>query len=109
MSVQAQPLKSSKFEENAIRKQDEAYKVSFAKKCFEYSCEMCCSRNLRASGTCANCPIKEAHIRALTRIASEEEKRTNNPNNPLKRDYEVSQCVNKRSGNVHITLVMHYD
>ena len=106
MSVQAQPIKSSKFEENAIRKQDEAYKVSFAKKCFECSCEMCCSRNLRASGTCSNCPIKEAHIRALTRIASEGEKR---PNSPMKRDYEVSQCVNKRSGNVHITLVMHYD
>lgn len=106
MSVQAQTIKSSKFEENAIRKQDEAYKVSFAKKCFEYSCEMCCSRNLRASGTCSNCPIKEAHIRALTRIASEGEKR---PNSPMKRDYEVSQCVNKRSGNVHITLVMHYD
>ena len=106
MSVKAQSLKSSKFEENAIRKQDEAYKVSFAKKCFEYSCEMCCSRNLRASGTCSNCPIKEAHIRALTRIASEGEKRFNNP---MKRDYEVSQCVNKRTGNVHITLVMHYD
>ena len=107
MSVQAQTLKSSKFEENAIRKQDEAYKVSFAKRSFEYSCEMCCSRNLRASGTCSNCPIKEAHIRALTRIASEGEK--NFCRQSMKRDYEVSQCVNKRSGNVHITLVMHYD
>ena len=106
MSVQAKPIKSSKFEENGIQKQEEAYKVSFAKRAFEYSCEMCCSRNLRASGTCSNCPIKEAHVRALTRIASEGEKR---PNNPMKRDYEVSQCVNKRSGNVHITLVMHYD
>ena len=105
MSVKAQSLKSSKFEENAIRKQDEAYKVSFAKKCFEYSCEMCCSRNLRASGTCSNCPIKEAHIRALTRIASEGEKRTNTPS---KRDYEVSRSVNKRTGNIHITFVMHY-
>ena len=105
MSVKAQTLKSSKFEENAIRKQEEAYKVSFAKRSFEYSCEMCCSRNLRASGTCSNCPIKEAHIRALTRIASEGEKR---PNSPMKRDYEVSRSVNKRTGNIHITFVMHY-
>ena len=107
MSVKAQSLKSSKFEENAIRKQDEAYKTSFAKKCFEYSCEMCCSRNLRASGTCSNCPIKEAHIRALTRIASEGEKE--NYGKPLSRDYEASRSVNKRTGKVHITLVMHYD
>lgn len=106
MSVKAQSLKSSKFEENAIRKQDEAYKVSFAKKCFEYSCEMCCSRNLRASGTCSNCPIKEAHIRALTRIASEGEKWPNSK--PIKQDYEVSRSVNKRTGNIHITFVMHY-
>lgn len=102
MSVQAQPLKSSKFEENAIRKQDEAYKVSFAKRSFEYSCEMCCSRNLRASGTCSNCPIKEAHIRALTRIATEGEPDT------LK-GCQVSKSRNKRTGSVHITLVMHYD
>ena len=102
MSVQAQTLKSSKFEENAIRKQEEAYKVSFAKKCFEYSCEMCCSRNLRASGTCSNCPIKEAHIRALARIATEGEPDT------LK-GCQVSKSRNKRTGSVHITLVMHYD
>ena len=107
MSVQAQPIKSSKFEENAIQKQEEAYKVSFAKRAFEYSCEMCCSRNLRASGTCSNCPIKEAHIRALTRIASEGEK--NYRKNFSVPDYETHKSVNKRSGNVHITLVMHYD
>lgn len=107
MSVKAQSLKSSKFEENAIRKQDEAYKVSFAKRSFEYSCELCCSRNLRASGTCSNCPIKEAHIRALTRIASEGEKRTEGK--PMKQNYEVSRSVNKRTGNIHITFVMHYD
>ena len=106
MSVEAKPIKSSKFEENGIQKQEEAYKVSFAKKAFEYSCDLCCSRNLRASGTCSNCPIKEAHIRALTRIASEGEKR---PNSPMKRDYEVSRSVNRRSGKVHITFVMHYN
>ena len=102
MSVQAQTLKSNKFEENAIKKQEEAYKVSFAKKCFSYSCEMCSSRNLRASGTCANCPIKEAHIRALTRIAVEGEPDT------LK-GCQISKSKNKRTGNVHITIVMHYD
>lgn len=107
MSVKAQTLKSSKFEENAIRKQEEAYKVSFAKRSFEYSCDLCCSRNLRASGTCSNCPIKEAHIRALTRIASEGEK--NCRKNFSTPDYETHKSVNKRSGNVHITLVMHYD
>ena len=107
MAVQAQPIKSSKFEENGIQKQEEAYKVSFAKRAFEYSCEMCCSRNLRASGTCSNCPIKEAHIRALTRIASEGEKRTEGK--PMKQNYEVSRSVNKRTGNIHITFVMHYD
>lgn len=107
MSVKAQTLKSSKFEENGIQKQEEAYKVSFAKKAFEYSCDLCCSRNLRASGTCSNCPIKEAHIRALTRIASEGEK--NYRKDTYAPSYETYKSVNKRSGNVHITLVMHYD
>lgn len=59
----------TKFEELAIRKQDMAYKVSFAKKNFAWSCDQCCSKNLRGGrGTCASCPIKEAHIRALTEI-----------------------------------------
>lgn len=61
----------NKFEELAIRKQDMAYKVSFAKKNFAWSCDQCCSKNLRGGrGTCASCPIKEAHIRALTEIQS---------------------------------------
>lgn len=61
----------NKFEELAIRKQDMAYKVSFAKKNFTWSCDQCCSKNLRGGrGTCATCPIKEAHIRALTEIQS---------------------------------------
>lgn len=102
MSVQAQTLKTNKFEENAIRKQEESYKVSFAKKCFSYSCEMCSTRNLRPTGTCANCPIKEAHVRALARIAAEGEP------NSLK-GCQVSKFKNKRTGSVHITLVMHYD
>ena len=61
----------TKFEELAIRKQEQSYKISFAKKNFAYSCNECCSKNLRGGrGTCASCPIKEAHIRALTEIQS---------------------------------------
>ena len=61
----------NKFEELAIRKQEQSYKIGFAKKNFAYSCNECCSKNLRGGrGTCANCPIKEAHIRALTEIHS---------------------------------------
>ena len=60
----------TKFEELAIRKQEQSYKISF-KKNFAYSCNECCSKNLRGGrGTCASCPIKEAHIRALTEIQS---------------------------------------
>ena len=59
----------NKFEELAIRKQEQSYKISFAKKNFAYSCEQCASKNLRGGrGACANCPIKEAHIRALAEI-----------------------------------------
>ena len=59
----------NKFEELAIRKQEQSYKISFAKKNFAYSCDQCCSKNLRGGrGTCASCPIKEAHVRALSEI-----------------------------------------
>ena len=59
----------NKFEELAIRKQDMAYKEGFAKKNFAWSCDQCCSKNLRGGrGTCASCPIKEAHVRALSEI-----------------------------------------
>ena len=61
----------TKFEELAIRKQEQSYKIGFAKKNFTYSCNECCSKNLRGGrGACASCPIKEAHIRALTEIQS---------------------------------------
>ena len=59
----------TKFEENSIRKQEQSYKNSFAKKNFAWSCEQCCAKNLRGGrGTCATCPIKEAHVRALSEI-----------------------------------------
>ena len=61
----------TKFEELAIRKQEQSYKIGYAKKNFTYSCNECCSKNLRGGrGTCANCPIKEAHVRALSEIQS---------------------------------------
>ena len=61
----------TKFEELAIRKQEQSYKIGYAKKNFAWSCDQCCSKNLRGGrGTCASCPIKEAHIRALTEIQS---------------------------------------
>ena len=61
----------TKFEELAIRKQEQSYKISFAKKNFAYSCEQCASKNLRGGrGACASCPIKEAHVRALSEIQS---------------------------------------
>ena len=61
----------NKFEELAIRKQEQSYKISFAKKNFAWSCDQCCSKNLRGGrGTCANCPIKEAHVKALSEIQS---------------------------------------
>ena len=61
----------TKFEELAIRKQEQSYKIGYAKKNFTYSCNECCSKNLRGGrGTCASCPIKEAHVRALSEIQS---------------------------------------
>ena len=35
------------FEENGVRKQEEAYKISYAKRQFSYSCEECSSKNRR--------------------------------------------------------------
>ena len=90
----------NKFEENAIMKQEEAYKASFAKKQFAYSCELCCSCNLRGGkGSCDTCPIKEAHITALTEI--ELGKR----GKPEKFNYQAKK---KKNGN-HITIVINFN
>ena len=90
----------NKFEELAIRKQDMAYKVSFAEKNFTWSCDQCCSKNLRAGrGTCANCPIKEAHVRALSEITSGIRKA------PKDFNYGATKKIN---GN-HITIVINFD
>lgn len=59
----------TRFEELGIEKQAQAYKVGYAKKQFTISCNKCCYENKRPTGTCGNCPIKKAHIEALTEIA----------------------------------------
>ena len=93
----------NKFEENAIRKQEEAYKASFAKKQFAYSCELCCSCNLRGGkGSCDSCPIKEAHIRALTEIA------LGKRGKPEKTGFTQYGAIKKRNGS-HLTIVIHFD
>lgn len=90
----------NKFEELAIRKQEQSYKIGFAKKNFAYSCNECCSKNLRGGrGTCANCPIKEAHVRALSEITSGIRKA------PKDFNYGATKKIN---GN-HITIVINFD
>lgn len=93
----------NKFEENAIQKQDMAYKASFAKKQFAYSCELCCSCNLRGGkGSCDSCPIKEAHINALTEIA------LGKRGKPEKVKFTEYGASKKRNGS-HLTIVIHFD
>lgn len=62
-------LGKTRFEEMGIEKQNLAYKEGYAKKQFQISCNKCCYENKRPIGTCSNCPIKRAHIKALTEIA----------------------------------------
>ena len=59
----------TRFEELGIEKQNQAYKEGYAKNQFSISCHKCCYENKRPTGTCSNCPIKDAHIRALAEIA----------------------------------------
>ena len=92
----------SKFEENGIRKQDNAYKKNFACKAFEYSCNICCTQNKRPCGTCNNCPIKEAHIRALKEIETGKRK-VESRKNP-----GCSTYKSKVHGEIKITMVMHF-
>ena len=90
----------NKFEELAIRKQEQSYKIGFAKKNFTYSCNECCSKNLRGGrGTCASCPIKEAHVRALSEIQAGIRK--------APKDFNYG-ATKKMNGN-HITIVINFD
>lgn len=91
----------NKFEEKAIQKQDEAYKSSFAKKQMNISCSICCSQNKRPCGTCANCPIKTAHVRALLEI--EQGKRGDN-----KVEYGAKKSYTRtKSGQIIVTIVIN--
>lgn len=91
----------NKFEEKAIARQDGAYKVSFAKKQMNISCSICCSQNKRATGTCAQWPIKEAHVRALLEIESG--KRGNNEvQYGAKKSY-----TRKKDGSIVVTIVIN--
>lgn len=92
----------NKFEERAIMKQDEAYKVGFAKKQMGVSCSICCSQNKRPCGTCAQCPIKEAHIRALLEI--QEGKRGDNTSHDTAR----KSYHRNKDRSVTITVTIHF-
>lgn len=85
------------FEEKGIEKQEQAYKASYAKKQFQYSCEKCCLENKLRD--CANCSIKKAHIDALTRIALSK---------PEKVKFTEYGASKKRNGS-HLTIVIHFD
>ena len=89
------------FEAKAIEKQDSAYKAGYAKKQMNISCSICCSQNKRATGTCAQCPIKEAHVRALLEIESG--KRGNN-----KIEYGAKKSyTRKKDGSIVVTIVIN--
>ena len=95
----------NKFVENSIKKQDQSYQIGFAKKNFVYSCEMCAGRGL-ANGqfTCANCPIKEAHIRALTEI------QLGKRSKPEKTKFTQYGASKFHSEKYHkVTIVVHFD
>lgn len=89
------------FEEMGIQKQNEAYKVSYAKRQFKYSCQKCCLQNKR-KGDCDGCPIKDAHIDALTRIALEKKEKSE------KQGFTQYGASKKRNGS-HLTIVIHFD
>lgn len=94
----------NKFEEKAIARQDEAYKVGFAKKQMGISCSICCSQNKRSTGTCAQCPIKEAHIRALLEI---EQGKRKSPVIIDNRQGARKSYTRTKSGQIVVTIVIN--
>ena len=84
------------FEEMGIKKQEEAYKVSYAKKQFSYSCQKCCLQN-KSRGDCDKCPIKDAHIDALTRILSKS------------KEEKFRYGASKKKNGSHVTIVIHFN
>ena len=94
-------LGKTRFEELGIQKQEQAYKEEYAKKQFSISCHKCCYENKRPCGTCGNCPIKRAHIEALTEIA--QGKRGNNEvQYGAKKSY-----TRKKDGSIVVTIVIN--
>ena len=92
----------TKFEELAIRKQEQSYKISFAKKNFAWSCDQCCSKNLRGGrGTCASCPIKEAHVRALSEIQAGVRRKPETES--------MNYGAVKHTYNGHVTIVINFN
>ena len=92
----------TKFEELAIRKQEQSYKISFAKKNFAWSCDQCCSKNLRGGrGTCASCPIKEAHVRALSEIQAGVRRKPETES--------MNYGATKHTYNGHVTIVINFN
>ena len=92
----------TKFEELAIRKQEQSYKISFAKKNFAWSCDQCCSKNLRGGrGTCASCPIKEAHVRALSEIQAGVRGKPETES--------MNYGATKHAYNGHVTIVINFN
>ena len=94
----------NKFEVNSIRKQDESWKEYYAIRAFQYSCEMCSSRNLRPGKKCENCPVLEAHKRALREIKEGIRKA------PESFNYGASKFYNRKAnGGIHVTVVIKFD
>ena len=93
-------MNTARFIENAVRKQNEAYKRGYAIQQFSYSCQRCMTGNYRYDGTCSDCPIKKAHVETLTRIELESQ----NSRDKAKKSYHRN-----KDGSVTITVTIHYN
>lgn len=68
----------TRFEANGVRKQEEAYIKSYADRAFAYSCKTCAERGLDSHRHgCENCPVREAHEKAIAEINSGKRKAAN--------------------------------
>ena len=94
-------LGKTRFEEKGIEKQVQAYKEGYAKKQFQISCNKCCYENKRPTGTCGNCPIKRAHIEALTEIA-QGKRGSDKVQYGAKKSY-----TRKKDGSIVVTIVIN--
>ena len=90
----------SRFIENAVHKQEEAYKKGYAIQQFSYSCQRCITGNYRYDGACSDCPIKKAHVEALTRIELESQNW---------KDKSKKSFHRNKDGSITVTITIHYD